>query len=53
MVGVFSNPLTVCSMNCKDSNIEFSVSDDFGRQAKRFAKKIFKFKDDYKKSWIA
>ena len=49
LVSVFSNQQTVCSMNCKDNNIEVSVSGDFGRQAKRFAKKYASFKDDYKK----
>ena len=35
-------------MSCKDNNIEISVSDDFARQAKRFAKKYPSFKKDYK-----
>lgn len=49
LVSVFSNPQIICSMNCKESNIDVSVSDDFARQAKRFAKKYPSFKDDYKK----
>lgn len=48
LVSVYSNPQTVCSMSCKDNNIEISVSDDFARQAKRFAKKYPSFKKDYK-----
>lgn len=36
-------------MNCKESNIDVSVSGDFARQAKRLAKKYPSFKNDYKK----
>lgn len=48
LVSVFYNPQIVCSMNCKESNIEVSVSDDFARQAKRLSKKYPSFKEDYK-----
>ena len=39
------NLLKVCSMSC---NITISVSDDFAKEAKRFAKKYPSFKQDYK-----
>lgn len=49
LVSVFSNPQKVCSMNCKESNIEVSVSEDFARQSKRLSKKYPSFKEDYRK----
>lgn len=49
LASVFFNQQKVCSMNCKDRNIEITVSGDFARQAKRLSKKYPSFKNDYKK----
>ena len=43
----FYNPQTVCSMNCKDSNIEITVSSNFAKEAKRLSKKYPSFKKYY------
>ena len=45
LVSAYSNQQTDCSMNY---NINVSVSSDFGKEAKRLAKKYPSFKQDYK-----